>query len=173
MTCGDHMPGKSATGRNGKVPYHEHSWATKRESCLTKKTFKSDPTRVQAKKAEALVWTEFCRLLENDEFILELQSRVRQLHSANDESSGKEKLKANLYGVNSQLDALAERIAILPVAVSPAPLFKQMEKLEAVKKDLQDRLLKVKETNLTERLVSIETLEEFKRKAKRTLFGKS
>ncbi len=128
---------------------------------------------MQAKKAEALVWTEFCRLLENDEFILELQSRVRQLHSANDESSGKEKLKANLYGVNSQLDALAERIAILPVAVSPAPLFKQMEKLEAVKKDLQDRLLKVKETNLTERLVSIETLEEFKRKAKRTLFGKS
>jgi hypothetical protein len=69
MTCGDHMPGKSATGRNGKIPYYEHSWATKRESCLTKKTFKCDPTRVQAKKAEALVWTEFCRLLENEELI--------------------------------------------------------------------------------------------------------
>ena len=124
---------------------------------------------MQAKKAETLVWTEFCRLLDNDEFILELQSRVHQLHSANDESSEKEKLKAKLYGVNSQLDALAERIAILPVTISPAPLFKQMEKLEAVKKDLQDRLLMVKETNLTERPVSIETFEEFKRIAKKTL----
>jgi hypothetical protein len=94
---------------------------------------------------------------------------VHQLHSANDESSEKEKLKAKLYGVNSQLDALAERIAILPVTISPAPLFKQMEKLEAVKKDLQDRLLMVKETNLTERPVSIETFEEFKRIAKKTL----
>lgn len=169
MTCGDHMPGKSATGRNGKIPYYEHSWATKRESCLTKKTFKCDPTRVQAKKAEAQVLEEFSRLLDKDEFILELQSRVRELHSENDESSEKEKLKAKLYGINSQLDALAERIAILPAAVSPGPLFKQMEKLEAVKKDLQDRLLKVKETNLSERLVSIETFEEFKRIAKKTL----
>ena len=32
MKCGDHMPGKSATGRNGKVPYYEHSWATKRKA---------------------------------------------------------------------------------------------------------------------------------------------
>jgi len=169
MTCGDHMPGKSATGRNGKVPYYEHSWATKRESCLTKKTFKCDPTRVQAKKAESLVWEEFSRLLDKDEFILELQSRVRELHSENDKSSEREKLKSKLYGVNSQLDALAERIAILPVTVSPAPLFKQMEKLEVVKKDLQDRLLKVKDINLSERLVSIETFEEFKRIAKKTL----
>ena len=108
---------------------------------------------MQAKKAEALVWTEFCRLLENDLFILELQSRVRELYSENDESSEKEKLKAKLYGINSQLDALAERIAVLPVTVSPAPLFKQMEKLEGVKK--------AKDINLSERLVAIETFEEF------------
>lgn len=145
MTCGDHMPGKSATGRNGKVPYYEHSWATKRESCLTKKTFKCDPTRVQAKKAEALVWAEFCRLLESQDFLLELRRRVKELHLKNDETSEREKLKAKLYGVNSQLDALAERIAILPAAVSPVPLFKQMEKLEGVKKDLEDKLLKVKD----------------------------
>lgn len=25
MTCGDDMPGKSANGRNGKIPYYEHS----------------------------------------------------------------------------------------------------------------------------------------------------
>ncbi len=169
MTCGDHMPGKSATGRNGKFPYYEHSWATKRESCLTKKTFKCDPTRVQAKKAEALVWTEFCRLLENEDFIIELQRRVREMHFLNDESSEKDKLKAKLYGINSQLDALAERIAGLPMTVSPTPLFKQMEKLEVVKKDLEERLLRVKDINLSERLVSIETFVEFKKIAKKTL----
>jgi hypothetical protein len=169
MSCGDHMPGKSATGRNGKVPYYEHSWATKRESCLTKKTFKCDPTRVQAKKAEALVWAEFCRLLESQEFLLGLQKRVKELHLKNDETSEREKLKAKLYGVNSQLDALAERIAILPAAVSPVPLFKQMEKLDGVKKDLEDKLLKVKDLNLSERLVSLETFEEFKGLAKKTL----
>jgi hypothetical protein len=169
MTCGDHMPGKSATGRNGKVPYYEHSWATKRESCLTKKTFKCDPTRVQAKKAEALVWAEFSRLLENDEFILKLQSRVRELHLKNDETSEREKLKAKLYGVNSQLDALAERIAILPAAVSPVPLFKQMEKLEGVKKDLEDKQLNVKDINLSQRLVAIETFEGFAEIAKKSL----
>jgi site-specific DNA recombinase len=169
MTCGDHMPGKSATGRNGKVPYYEHSWATKRESCLTKKTFKCDPTRVQAKKAEALVWAEFCRLLESQEFLLGLQKRVKELHLRNDETSEREKLKAKLYGVNSQLDALAERIANLPAAVSPVPLFKQMEKLDGVKKDLEDKLLKVKDLNLSERLVSLETFEEFKELAKKTL----
>lgn len=164
MTCGDHMPGKSATGRNGKVPYYEHSWATKRE-----KTFKCDPTRVQAKKAEALVWTEFCRLLENRDFLLDLQKRVKELHIKNDEVSERGKLKAKLYGVNSQLDALGERIAILPAAVSPVPLFKQMEKLEGAKKDLEDKLLKVKNINLSERLVAIETFEEFAEIARKTL----
>jgi hypothetical protein len=44
-----------------------------------------------------------------------------------------------------------------------------MEKLEALKKDLQERLLQVRETNLSERLVSIKTFEEFKRIAKKTL----
>jgi len=169
MTCGDHMPGKSATGRNGKIPYYEHSWATKRESCLTKKTFKCDPTRVQAKKAEALVWAEFCRLLEKQDFLLELQRRVKELYLKNDENSEKDKLKAKLYGVNSQLDALAERIAILPAAVSPVPLFKQMEKLEGVKKDLEERLLKVKDMNLSERLVRIDTFEKFVEIARKTL----
>jgi site-specific DNA recombinase len=169
MTCGDHMPGKSATGRNGKVPYYEHSWATKRESCLTKKTFKCEPTRVQAKKAEALVWAEFCKLLDSKEFLLGLQNKVRELHSQNNEESERGKLKAKQYGINSQLEALAERIAILPREVSPVPLFKQMEKLEVAKKDIEERLLKVKDFNLSERLVTIETFEHFAQIASKTL----
>lgn len=34
MSCGDHLPGKSATGNGGKVGYYEHSWATKKDSTL-------------------------------------------------------------------------------------------------------------------------------------------
>jgi hypothetical protein len=169
MTCGDCMPGKSATGRNGKVPYYEHSWATKRESCLTKKTFLCAPTRVQAKKAEALVLAEFDKLLRNREFLLSLQTKAKEIHSKNDEGAERNKLKAKLYGINSQIDGLAERIAILPREVSPVPLFKQMEKLEVAKKELEERLLKVKDLNLSERLVNIETFERFAEIASKTL----
>lgn len=67
------------------------------------------------------------------------------------------------------MDALAERIAILPREVSPVPLFKQMEKLETAKKELEERLLKVKDLNLSERLVCIETFEQFAQIASKTL----
>lgn len=169
MTCGDFMPGKSATGRNGKVPYYEHSWATKRESCLSKKTFKCDPHRVQAKKIEPLVWEEFCRFLDSKEFILSLMEKVKALHGQNDEEQERKRLKAKIGGLSSQLDALGERLAILPKSVSPGPLFKQMEKLEAAKKEHQERLLEVKEMNLEQRLVSLETFESFANQAARTL----
>ncbi len=169
MTCGDCMPGKSATGRNGKVPYYEHSWATKRESCLTKKTFKCDPTRVQAKKAEALVWTEFCKLLDSKDFLLSLRDKVKKIHSQNDEESERNKLKAKFYGISSQIDGLAERIAILPREVSPVPLSKQLEKLGMAKKEIEERLLKVKDMNLSERLVAIETFEQIAEIASKTL----
>ncbi|MBK9322662.1 MAG: recombinase family protein [Bdellovibrionaceae bacterium] len=161
MKCGDHMPGKSATGRNGKVPYYEHSWATKRNSTLTKKTFQCEPTRVQAKKAEALVWGEFCKFIEGQKFLIELQNKVKAIHKNNDEESERGKLKAKLYGVSSQLDALAERLSMLPKTVSATPIFKQMEKLELVKKELEEGLLKIKDLNIDERLVPIETFEEF------------
>ena len=169
MTCGDFMPGKSATGRNGKVPYYEHSWATKRESCLSKKTFKCAPHRVQAKKIEPLVWEEFCRFLDSKEFILSLMEKVKALHGQNDEEAERKRLKAKIRGLSSQLDALGERLAILPKSVSPSPLFKQMEKLEAAKKEHQERLLVVKEMNLDQRLVSLETFESFAKQAARTL----
>ncbi len=169
MTCGDHMPGKSATGRNGKVPYYEHSWATKRESCLTKKTFKCEPHRVQAKKLEPLVWEEFCKFLDSKEFILDLMDKVKAIHGKNDEEQEGKRLKAKIWGLNSQLDALAERIAILPKTVSAVPLFKQMEKLELAKKDHEERLLKVKELNLDQRLVPLETFENFARQFSKSL----
>lgn len=169
MSCGDHMPGKSATGRNGKVPYYEHSWATKRESCMTKKTFKCEPNRIPAKKAEPIVWAEFCKFLDSKEFVLSLMEKVKALHGENDEQQEKGRLKAKLYGLNSQLEALAERLAMLPKTVSPVPIFKQMEKLEAAKKDIEEKLLEVRELNLDQRMVPLETFENFAKFAAKSL----
>lgn len=161
MKCGDHMPGKSATGRNGKVPYYEHSWATKRNSTLTKKTFMCAPTRVQAKKAEALVWTEFCKFIDSKKFLQDLMDKVKSLHANHNEASERAKLKAKLYGLNSQLDALDERLSQIPASVSATPIFKQMEKVEAAKKEVEERLLKVKDLNLDDRLVPMKTFKQF------------
>lgn len=169
MTCGDHMPGKSATGRNGKVPYYEHSWASKRESTLTKKTFKCDPHRIPAKKIEPLVWEEFCKFLDDQEFVLALMNKARSLNEANDEQKERKKLKAKLVGLNSQLEALGERIAILPKTVSPVPLFNQMEKLELSKAEVEQKLLKVEEMDIESRLVPLESLEQFADFARNTL----
>ncbi len=54
--CDDRLPGKSAWGNGGKVPYYEHGWATKRQSMLNKKVFACHPHRVQAKILEPKVW---------------------------------------------------------------------------------------------------------------------
>lgn len=169
MKCGNHMPGKSATGRKGKVPYYEHSWATKCQSTLTKKTFMCAPTRVSATKAEALVWAEFCRFIDSKMFLKELLAKVKALHSNNNESSERGKLKAKLYGLNSQLEALAERLSQIPASVPAAPIFKQMEKIEAVKKEVEEGLLKLKDLNLDDRLVPVSTFEQFAKFTTNTL----
>jgi hypothetical protein len=49
----------------------------------------------------------------------------------------KQRLQAKLYGVNSQIEGLAERIAILPRTITPVPLFKQMEKIGPLKRILR------------------------------------
>jgi site-specific DNA recombinase len=161
MSCGDNMPGKSATGSTTKVAYYEHSWATKRDSCLSKKTFKCYPHRVQAKRLEPLVLKEFLKLIENESFILELREKVKKLHQENDGKKEYDRLKAKLCGLNSQIESLAERIAILPRTITPVPLFKQMEKIEAAKKEVEERLLRVDKTDLDQRLVPLETISQF------------
>ena len=72
-----------------------------------------------------------------------------------------ERLKSKLYGLNSQIESLAERLAILPKAISPAPIFKQMEKLELLKNETSTKLMNVKTIDLDQRLVPLETFSEF------------
>ena len=127
--CGDHLSGKSAWGKCKKIGYYEHRWSTRRNATLTKKTFDcGNPTRFLAKKLEALVVSEVEKLMTNESLAKELLSEARKIHENRQEPQEAERLKAQVYGFSSQLEALAERLSQLPKSVSAVPIFKQMEK---------------------------------------------
>ena len=136
-TCVDVMCGKSAHGNGGKIGYYEHSWATKRESCLSKKTFHCEPHRVLAKKLEPLVTEKVGYMLNNKNFAENLFMRLRELRKMDTQGKQHDSLKARLHGITSQIDALAERLADLPKRISPGPIYKQMEILEERKEQIQ------------------------------------
>lgn len=131
--CGDRLCGKSAHGNSGKVPYYEHSWSTRRQSCLNKKVFACEPNRINAKKLEPSVWVEIERLLENPEIAKTLISDAHKVHEAESHVQETDKLRNKLRGIEEQIEAVAEHLTKLPKSVSPTPIFAQMERLEKFK----------------------------------------
>jgi site-specific DNA recombinase len=162
VKCKSAMSGKSATGNSGKVGYYEHVWATKRDSGLTKKVFHCDPHRVPAKKLEPLVWSEFLRFVNDPKFVQMIFRNVQALHQENPHRKERERAKEKLFGVTSQIEALAERLSELPKSVSATPIYAQMERLEGVKKEQE---LALKDFDLSqpskERLAKFESFEAF------------
>ncbi len=169
--CSSHMPGKSDTGNGGKVGYYEHAWATKRDSTLSKKIFRCEPHRVPAKKLEPLVWDKLKSLLTNESFMRDILNRVRKHHEANPTRKEQERLRSKISGLVSQLDGLAERIAELPKEVSAAPLYKQMQRLENLKKEHEEGLLHLTQggASAKDRLVGLDTFKTFASYYKRFL----
>lgn len=163
LKCGSPMPGKSATGSGGKVGYHEHVWATKRDSTLSKKLFRCEPHRVPTKKLEPLVVEKMRLLLTERHFMQEILERVRAHHAENPLRKEQERLKAKIHGVTSQLEGMAERIAELPKTVSAAPLYKHMERLEGIKKEHEAKLLDFAINGQlgASRIVGLDTFENF------------
>ena len=157
------MPGKTATGNSGKVPYYEHSWATKRDSTLSKKIFKCDPHRVPAKKLEPVAWEKIVKFVTDPEFTSQILEKVRKLHETNPARKDTERLKAKIMGISSQIDALSERLSELPKTISAAPIYKQMEKLQGLKDEHEEGLLRLKTDGISslDRIVGLETFEEF------------
>lgn len=162
-SCGSHMPGKSAHGNAGKVGYYEHAWATKRDATLSKKLFKCEPHRVPSKRLEPLVWEKLSSFLADPGFMREILARVRKHHEANPLRKDQERLKSKITGIMSQLDALAERLAEIPKGVSAAPIFKQMERLEELKREHEENLGKLEMGGKTslDRIVGLSTFEDF------------
>lgn len=163
QTCSSFMPGKSATGNSGKVPYYEHAWATKRDATLSKKMFKCEPHRVPAKKLEPLVMEKFKSLICDSTMMMEMLKRVREKHEENPHRKDEERLKAKIYGVTSQIDGLAERLSELPKSVSAAPIYKQMERLEDIRRSHESELQALKATGKTslDRVVDLSKFDDF------------
>ncbi len=163
QTCQSFMPGKSATGNSGKVPYYEHAWATKRDSTLSKKLFKCEPHRVPAKKLEPMVMEKFKDLMMRPDFMKDILNRVREKHEENPHRKDEERLKAKISGLTSQIDGLAERLSELPKTVSAAPIYRQMERLEEIKEGHKNDLQSLKATGKTslDRVVDLKNFEDF------------
>ncbi|RYZ92298.1 MAG: recombinase family protein [Proteobacteria bacterium] len=161
--CGKPLVGKSATGNGGKVGYYEHGWATKRDSTLTKKMFKCEPHRVPSKKLEPLVWQKFLTLINDPKFIREILRRVLEFHNANPTRKDQERLKAKIFGLNSQIDALAERLSELPKGISAAPIYKQMQRLEDLKLQHQNEIEGFRDTEAgsIDRVTDLKNFEAF------------
>lgn len=159
--CGDAMCGKSAHGNGGKIGYYEHSWATKRNSTLTKKVFDCEPRRVLAKKLEPLVTEKAEAILFQDQFVStlfeKLKAKVKESSSVNEVNS----LKAEIYGFNSQIDALAERLSELPKEVTATPIYKQMGNLEKRKAEAVELLDKLSDAPETDFLVNLNNYQSF------------
>ena len=163
MNCNSAMPGKSATGNVGKVGYYEHAWATKKDSTLSKKIFKCEPHRVPAKKLEPFVQEKFRVLMSDKFFMKKILEKVKLKHEANPLRKDEERFKAKIFGINSQIEGLAERLAELPKTVSAAPIYKQMERLEEIRRENQEALVNLRTTGRTslDRIVSLEKFEDF------------
>ncbi len=162
--CGDPLSGKSAHGKNKKIPYYEHSWSTKRNSALNKKVFDcGNPRRFPANKLEPMIIEEVQKLISGSKFSKELLLEAKKVHEGSHGVKEMERLKARLYGYSSQIDALAERLSQLPKKVSANPIFKQMEKLEVLKEACEKSIEEVRRlgSKSTEKPVGLKSYSKF------------
>jgi site-specific DNA recombinase len=135
--CGDGLPGKSAHGNGGKIPYYEHGWAVKKQASLNKKIFNCTPTRFPARIVEPIVWQEIVKLLSNETYGVALIEQANLAHKKNSKVTEVDRLRNKIKGVDDQLGALAEHLSKIPTGISPAPIFTQMQSLTTLKMGLQ------------------------------------
>lgn len=88
-------------------------------------------------KIEPLVWDEVTKFLTSLKMLEETRNEIEARKKNDVGIKEKGRLKAKISGLNSQLDALTERLSMQPKAVSPAPFFKQMEKIELLKIEME------------------------------------
>jgi DNA invertase Pin-like site-specific DNA recombinase len=160
--CGHRLSGKSAHGNGGKVPYYDHAWTAKLENVSAKTTKRCDPHRVLAKKLEPVVWSAVKDFLMKPEFFTEILLEAKALSEVNTPKQELERKNKQIYEINMQLDALSERLGLLPKSVNPKHVFDQMEKLSLKKQGLEDEIKKIKSTNSFEKnAVAIDDFEIF------------
>ncbi len=139
-TCKDRLPGKSAHGNGGKIPYYEHGWATKRQAFLNKKVFTCSPHRILAKIIEPLVWEQIQSLMTHPEMVHSILAESRNIFELETPKAELEKLKQKQIGIEDQLEALAEHLTKIPKGVSPLLIFNQMKKLEELRAEYFNKI---------------------------------
>ncbi len=160
--CGDRLCGKSAWGKRKKIPYYEHAWMTKKHQELSVKNNSCRPHRIPGTLAEEVVWSAVKNVLSRPQTALELIEEVKVIHSKNSDRDEFGRIKKKIQGVSAQMDVLAERLAELPKDVPAIPIYKQMQKLEATKREFEDMLDKTKKKDLAGEIpVELSTYEEF------------
>ena len=142
-SCGDRLVGKSAHGRSGKVGYYEHAWATAKGSHVPGLKPACSPYRVLAKQLEPAVWDEISRLLRDEPVARALLDDARKTHERNPGSKEAERCRQIVFSTDRQLETMAERLSTLPSSISPTPVYRQMEKLEGIKREAQEKLEKL------------------------------
>lgn len=161
-SCGDRMCGKSAHGNGGKVGYYEHTWATKNQSCLSKKVFSCQPHRVPAKKMEPVVWESVKRLLLDKEYALTLFTEAQALITRSSKASDVEKLQLKIKSIERQIESTTERVTELPQDVSAKLFYDQILKLQKAKEDQEFKLAALANEDLSFDLpINTEDFERF------------
>ncbi|MBL7542559.1 MAG: recombinase family protein [Bdellovibrionaceae bacterium] len=161
-TCNQSLVGKSAHGNSGKVPYYEHSWATKKQGFLNKKIFTCQPHRILANRVEPIVLEKVMGMLTRPEAIRKIVERANELHVANPSLKEEESLSKHAKAISKQMEALAEHLSKLPKGVSPDPIYAQMQKLEGLKNEAEANLAEVRARGIVNDLpVTFQSYESF------------
>ncbi len=89
--------------------------------------------------------------------------KPRASSEENPHQKDRERLKAKISGIRTQVDALSERLAELPKTVSAQPIYKQMERLQTLGTDYENQLQHLRNGGKTsfEKIVGLDTLELF------------
>ncbi len=148
-TCGDRLCGKSAHGNGGKIGYYEHAWATKTQSCLSKKVFSCSPHRVLAKKIEPVVWEDVKRLLSDPVYAEQIFEEAKAKMGRSGKVSDGERLKAKISSLTAQIEATTERVSELPKGISAQSFYDQILRLQKTKEEFERSLeaMKTQEQN--------------------------
>lgn len=161
--CGERLAGKSAHGNGGKIGYYDHAWRAKIQSTLTEKIYPCSPMRVQAAKLEPVVWGAAKDFLLKSEFFAEIILEAKSLSELDSPKKEIERFQNKVYGINQQLEALSERLGLLPKSVSPKHVFDQMEKLSLEKAEIETKLQFLKSKSAENRSpVEIEDFKTFR-----------
>jgi site-specific DNA recombinase len=141
--CKVRMPGKSAHGNGGKIPYYDHSSQTKRYQCVKEKPKPCRPQRVQAKLIEPQVWEMVMDVLRKPEFAKSIIEDAKKRSAGEIEAMEDTPMRARLLGLDRKIETLTERLSELPREVSAEPIYLQMRRLGEEKKDLERKLQEV------------------------------